>query len=83
MEQKKRLGFLEELNSLFSPTTVLARGENAWSVAVKFLTLIQDQVPEEEERRKLMNAWMKSIKDNDFKKFKRALNRYEKSRNED
>ena len=56
------------------------RGENAWGVAVKFLTLLQEQIPEEAERRKLMNAWMKSVKENDYRKFKRALNRYERVR---
>jgi len=75
-----KLRFLDELNSLYSPTALDARGENAWGVAVKFLTLLQEQIPEDDERRKLMNAWMKSIKENDYRKFKRALNRYERNR---
>jgi hypothetical protein len=75
-----KLRFLEELNSLYSPTAIDTRGENAWGVAVKFLTLLQEQIPEEAERRKLMNAWMKSVKENDYRKFKRALNRYERVR---
>jgi len=75
-----KLRFLDELNSLYSPTALDARGENAWGVAVKFLTLLQEQIPEDAERRKLMNAWMKSVKENDYRKFKRALNRYERVR---
>ncbi len=77
-----KLRFLDELNSLYSPTALDARGENAWGVAVKFLTLLQNQIHDDAERRKLMNAWMKSVKENDYRKFKRALNRYEKSRND-
>lgn len=75
-----KLRFLDELNSLYSPTAINARGENAWCVAVKFLTLLQDQIDDDAERRKLMNAWMKSIKENDYRKFKRALSRYERQR---
>lgn len=66
----------EELNSMFSSQNISVRGENAWAVAVKFLTLLQEQIPEEEERKKLMSTWMRSIKDNDYKKFERALRRY-------
>ncbi len=68
---------------MFSPTTIDARGENAWGVAVKFLTLIQEQIPEEEERKKLMNTWVKSVRDKDYKKFRRALKRYERNRDEE
>ncbi len=65
---------------MFSPATLEVRGENAWGAAVRFLTLLQEQVPEEDERKKLMNAWVKSIREKDFKKFKRALRRYERHR---
>ena len=70
--------FFDELNKMFSGPTLEARGENAWAVAVRFLTLLTEQVPDPEERKKLMNAWVKSIRDNDFKKFKRALRRYQR-----
>lgn len=72
--------FFEELNTMFSPATLEVRGENAHGVAVRFLTLLTEQVPEEDERKKLMNAWVKSIRDNDFKKFKRALRKYQRHR---
>lgn len=70
--------FFDEINSMFSGPTLEARGENAWAVAVRFLTLLSEQVPELDERKKLMNAWVKSIRDKDFKKFKRALRRYQR-----
>jgi len=82
MDKERRLGFLDELNNIFSPATLNARGENAWAVAVKFLTLLQEQIPEDEERRKLMNAWMRSVKDKNYKKFSSALRRYERQRHE-
>ena len=72
--------FFDELNSMFSPATLEVRGENAWGVAVRFLTYLTEQVPEEDERKKLMNAWVKSIRDNDFRKFKRALRKYQRHR---
>lgn len=70
----------DEINSMFSAQNLSVRGENAWAVAVKFLTLLQQQVPEEEERKKLMSTWMRAVKDNDYKKFERALRRYHKRR---
>ena len=75
-------GFFDELNSMFSPATLEVRGENAWGVAVRFLTLLQEQVPEEDERKKLMNAWVKSLREKDIRKFKRALRRYQRHREE-
>lgn len=74
--------FFDEINEMFSAATLETRGENAWAVAVRFLTLLQDQVPEEDERKKLMNAWAKSVREKDFKKFKRALRRYQRHREE-
>lgn len=71
----------EELNSMFSHQNISVRGENAWAVGVKFLTLLQEQIPEEEERKKLMSMWMRAVKDNDYKKFERALRRYHNRRN--
>jgi len=68
----------EELNSMFSTQNVSVRGENAWAVAVKFLSLLQEQVPDEDEQKKLMFTWMRAVKDNDFKKFERALRRYQR-----
>ena len=72
----------EELKSQFSSQTVDVRGENAHAVAVKFLQLLLEQVPEEDERKKLMAAWMRSVRDNDYPKFRRALRRYHRRRDE-
>ena len=66
----------EELKGQYSAQNVDVRGENAFAVAVKFLTLLQEQIPEDDERKKLMSTWMRAIKDNDYSKFKRALRRY-------
>lgn len=74
--------FFDELNGMFSAVSLEVRGENAWGVAVRFLSLLSEQVPEEEERKKLMNAWVKSIRDKDYRKFKRALRRYQRHREE-
>ncbi len=69
---------LRELNSLYEPTTLDIRAENAFGVAVKFFTLINNMIPEEIERKRLMLAWVKSIRDSDYKKFRRALRRYDR-----
>ncbi len=58
------------------------RGENAHAVAVKFLSMLVEHIPEEDERKKLMATWMRSVRDNDYKKFQRALKRYHKRREE-
>jgi hypothetical protein len=70
----------EQIHTLFSEPTVDVRGENAWGVAVKFLRLLEQQIEEEEERKKLMGAWMRSVRDNDYKKFQRALKKYRRQR---
>lgn len=70
----------EQLMEQFSPHTVGVRGEEAHAHAVKFLDMLQAQIPEEDERRKLMATWMRSIKDRDYKKFERALKRYHRRR---
>lgn len=73
----------DELRQSFLPSNLDVRGENAHAVAVKFLTNLQTQVPEAEERKKLMNAWIRSIRDNDYKIFRRALRRYQKRTDEE
>ena len=73
----------DELKQSFLPSNLDVRGENAHAVAVKFLTKLQTQVPEEDERKKLMSAWIRSIRDNDYKIFRRALRRYRKRRDEE
>lgn len=72
----------EELKSQFSSQGIDVRGENAHAVAVKFLELLVEQIPEEDERKKLMATWMRSVKDRDYAKFRRALRRYHKRRDE-
>jgi hypothetical protein len=70
----------DELKAQYSPQRVSVRGEEAHAHAVKFLELLTKQIPEEEERKKLMATWMRSIKERDYKKFQRALKRYHRRR---
>lgn len=72
----------DELKAQFSSQSIDVRGENAHAVATKFLQLLIEQVPEEDERKKLMSMWMRSVKDNDYSKFSRALRRYRRRREE-
>lgn len=72
----------EELRSTSSTASLEVRGENACGVAVKFMTLLRESVEDDDEFRKLASAWYKSVRDNDVKKFKRALKRYERRRKE-
>lgn len=61
------------LNSLFRPQSVEIRAETAHATAIKFLALLQEEFPDEDEFRKLMMTWLRSVKDNDFRKFRRVL----------
>lgn len=80
-EIKRKVGWaIRELNSLYSPVTMDVRAENAFGVAVRFFDLIRQMVPEEAERRRLMGAWMKAVASSDFKKFRRALRRYDRTK---
>jgi len=71
---------LRELNSLYEPTTLDIRAENAFGVAVKFFALINNMIPEDIERKKLMLAWVKAVRDADYKKFRRVLRRYDRGK---
>ena len=72
----KKKSLLEELNSTFSASNLDMRGENAWGAAVRFLTMLDESVPDENDKRKLMNSWVRAIKDKDYSKFKKSLKRY-------
>lgn len=71
--------FFTELSRTRTPVGLDVRGENAWAVAIKFMSLLRDSVKDPEELRKLQSAWYKRVRDNDFKKFRRALNRYRRA----
>lgn len=68
-----------ELNSMISSASLETRAENACGVAMKFMSLLEESVEDEAELKKLKSAWFKSVRDGDFKKFKRALNRYRRA----
>lgn len=76
---KRKVGWaLRELNSLYTPATIDVRAENAFGVAVRFFELITQMIPEPKEQQRLMLAWFKSVKDKDFRKFRRALRKYDR-----
>jgi hypothetical protein len=78
---KRKVGWsIRELNSLYEPVTLDVRAENAFGVAVKFFELINQMIPEEIERKKLMSSFMKSVRDSDFRKFRRTLKRYDRNK---
>lgn len=78
-EIKRKVGWaIRELNSFYEPVTLDVRAENAFGVAVRFFDLIQQMIPEEIERKKLMASWFKAVRDCDFKKFRRTLRRYDR-----
>jgi len=78
----KKRSIFEELNASHYEVSLDQRGENAWGAAVKFLTALEEAVPEPDTRRKLMNSWIRAIKDKDYTKFKSALRRYERKNDE-
>lgn len=71
-----------ELNSMISSASLESRAENACVVAMKFMSLLEENVDDEGELKKLKSAWFKSVRDGDFKKFRRALNRHHRSQKE-
>lgn len=70
----------DELQASFKPIDLEVRAENAWHVAVKFLTLLHEEIQDDDERRKLMATWMRAVKDKDYPKFKKALKRYDRKK---
>lgn len=80
-EIKRKVGWsIRELNSLYEPVTLDVRAENAFGVAAKFFELINQMIPEEIERKKLMASFFKSVRDSDFRKFRRVLKRYDRNK---
>lgn len=69
--------FLEQINNAYSPVNLDCRAENSFGVAVKFFTLLRRATGDDDEAyRKLMTSWFKAVRDNDYRKFKRALRKY-------
>jgi len=81
-DAKRKVGwFLQELNSIYSPKTLDVRADNAFGVATKFFDLIRKMVSDPDDQKKLMSAWFKAVRDQDFRKFRRALRRYDRAHN--
>jgi len=66
----------------FSGADLEARGENACGVAMKFMGLLREHIEDDEAFRRVASAWYKSVRDNDPRKFKRALKRHERRQQE-
>ena len=71
----RAISLLDELKT-FSSVRLDVRAENSWAVAVKFFNLLEAHIPDEDQRYKIMLAWFKAVKQNDFRKFQRAMRRY-------
>jgi hypothetical protein len=70
----------DELNRLYSPRRLEGRAEDAWAGAINVMNMIREHIEGEDDQKRLMSAWFKAVRDNDFKKFSRALKKYEKLR---
>jgi hypothetical protein len=80
-EIKRKVGWaIRELNAFYEPITIDVRAENAFGVAVKFFDLIKQMIPEELDQKRLMAAFFKAVRDADFRKFRRALRRYDRTK---
>jgi hypothetical protein len=78
-DKKRKVGWaIRELNSLYEPVTLDIRAENAYGVAVRLFDLITRMIPEDDDRKRLMAAFFKSVRDSDFRKFRRVLRRYDR-----
>lgn len=81
-DSKKKLGWaIRELNMSYRPVSLEQRAENAYGVTVKVFDLIITYCNDEEEAKKLMAALFKSIRDKDFRKFKKAFRKHESIKN--
>jgi len=47
-----------------------------------FLNMLREEYPNEDEYRRLMMNWLRAVKDADFKKFRRVLQRAERDARE-
>ena len=76
----RTISLLDELKT-YSPLRMDIRAENAYAVAVKFFSMLETNIQDEEEFRRIMHAWFKAVRDKDFKKFQRAMRRYQRDVN--
>ncbi len=70
----------EDLRTTFSGFDLETRGVNAINVAQKFMELLREHVEDDEDFRRVASAWYKSVRDNDERKFKRALKKYKRKK---
>lgn len=70
-----RKSLFEELSrhAGVSPET---RAHNAFSVATKFLKLLEETAPDDKALDLMVKAWFRAVKDNDFSKFQRIYRKY-------
>ena len=66
---------LDEL-SRFSVATEIARAENAFHVATKFMDILRKSITNDRDYDLVMKAWFRAVKDEDFTKFRRVYRKY-------
>jgi len=76
MNERLFHSFISDLSRFSSPGEVLMRAQDAFGVAIKLFTLIDNTVPDPENNHKIKMAWFKAVRDNDFRKFNKAYKKY-------
>lgn len=78
---KRKAGWaIRELDSFYAPVTIDVRAETVYGATIKFFELLNRMIPEDIEKRRLKASFFKAISVGDFKKFQRALRRYDKQK---
>ncbi len=70
----------DDLRTTFSGVDLETRGVNAINVAQKFMELLREHIEDDDEFRRVASAWYKSVRDNDERKFKRALKKHNRKK---
>jgi hypothetical protein len=82
-DSKRKVGWvLRELDALYSPVTLEIRAENAYGVANKLFDLIRQMIPNEDDQKRMMKYWLKSVVEADFRKFIKVLKRYDRAKDQ-
>lgn len=78
MVRSNTLTILNEINS-YSKLDVGVRGLDSCVAAMKFIDLLNEEVEDEAERKKLLNAWFKSVRNADPSKFEKAFRKFRRN----
>lgn len=78
MVRSNTLTILEEISS-YSKLDVGVRGLNACEAALKFIDLLNSEIEDEEEQKRLLNAWFKAVRNSDPSKFEKAFRKFRRN----